>query len=386
MSHRLTYENCAMTQTNVSLSEWQEFFNDRVKRPGSLIEGYLRYVTRMQSSGVPPLFELRHISKILAIDEELLVRMVNRTDQFYRDFEILKRRGGIRCISVPAPTLLYVQRWIASEVLSTQEVHDAAHGFVKGRSVVSNANVHKDSKSILKMDIKDFFPSIQLKRVIKVFLSLGYPVGVSFFLASLCCNKKALPQGAATSPVLSNLIAGRLDKALTTYAHEHGLLYSRYADDLVFSGKKVEKVDITRISFLINRYDFKVNKDKTQLLLEGRKRIITGISVFDGKLNLPRKTRRDIQSQVYRLVKFGFSEFSSHSGGCDPLIYERVLGRIGFWLQVDPESSTAQKLQSMMLAEVQKNEIRYTSQFKALPSLDEFAGKDNLLKQVSGMK
>ncbi|MEP3846064.1 MAG: retron St85 family RNA-directed DNA polymerase [Paracoccaceae bacterium] len=373
-----------MTQTDASLSEWQEFFNDRVKRPGSLVSGYLSYVSRMQSLGVPPLFELRHISKILAIDEALLVGMINRTNQFYRDFEIPKRRGGFRSISVPSPTLLYVQRWIASEVLSKQEVHDAAHGFVKGRSVVSNANVHKDSRSILKMDITDFFPSVQLKRVIKVFLSLGYPVSVSFFLASLCCYKKVLPQGAATSPALSNLIAGRLDKSLATYAHGRGLHYSRYADDLVFSGEKIEKVDITRIGFLINRYDFKVNEKKTRILLENRKRIITGISVSDGKLGLPRKTRRDIQSQVHRLVKFGFSEFSDHSGGYDPLIYERVLGRLGFWLQVDPENSTAQKLQSVMQAEIQKNEIRYASQFKALPSLDEFAGGDSRSNNLGG--
>ena len=375
-----------MTQTDANLSEWQEFFDGRVKRRGPLIDGYLRYVIRMNSSGVPPLFELRHISKILAVDEDLLVGMINRTNQFYREFEIPKRRGGFRSISVPSPTLLYVQRWIANEVLSNQEIHDAAHGFVTGRSVVSNASMHKDSRNILKMDIRNFFPSIKFKRVVKVFLSLGYPVSISFFLASLCCNKNALPQGAATSPILSNLIAGRLDKSLATYAHKRGLHYSRYADDLVFSGEKVEKVDITRISFLINQYDFEVNEDKTQLLNENRKRIITGISISDGKLKLPRKTRRDIQSQAHRLVKFGFSEYSRHSGVYDPLIYERVLGRIGFWLQVDPENLTAHKLQSIMHAEVQKSELRYAGQFGALPSLDEFAEMNSRLGTMDGTK
>lgn len=362
-----------MENSEANVDEWQKFFDERIKRSGPLVDGYLRYVSRISASGVPPLFELRHISKILGIDEGLLVSMINRTDQFYREFEIAKKRGGVRNIGVPSPTLLYVQRWILSEILSKMETHDAAHGYIAGRSVVSNANVHRSSRMILKMDLKEFFPSIKFKRVVKIFLSFGYPVGVSFFLASFCCHKKKLPQGAATSPTLSNLIAKRLDTSLCTYSQQRGLIYSRYADDLVFSGDRVGKEDITQIIFLIVRNGFEVNEKKTQIIGENRKKIVTGVSISDGTLNLPRKTRREIQSHVYRLAKFGYMKFSEQSGVLDPMIYERVLGRIGFWLQIDPQNPTAHKLQSIMQQEISLNEHRFAGLFPSLPSVESFA-------------
>ncbi|MGO4909967.1 reverse transcriptase family protein [Pseudorhodobacter sp. W20_MBD10_FR17] len=281
-----------------------------------------------------------------------MVQAVQNSNSFYRDFSIPKRLGGTRQISVPSPFLLHAQRWINDEILSKLEVHTAAHGFIKGRSIVTNARVHLGKPELLKMDLSDFFPTIHLRRVIKVFLKAGYPVGVSFFLASLCCRGKRLPQGAATSPSLSNIIAKSMDIEVTKYAEEAGLTYTRYADDLVLSGENIGRPELDRITWLIQEAGFVVNKKKTRILRGSTQKIITGISISSGKLALPRNTVREIKLEAYHILKRGYFDHARATNNFDPILMERLLGRVGFWLQVDPLNATAQSIKSRLTSYV----------------------------------
>ena len=230
-------------------------------------------------------------------------------------------------------------------ILSNIPVHEAAHGFTQGRSVISNAQIHLGNESVLKLDLKDFFPSIQFRRGVKIFVNAGYPPIVSYCLASICFKNGYLPQGAATSPSLSNIVAKRLEVHLSKLAEENNLFYSRYADDIVFSGRSISVNLLDTVDDFVRRQGFALNHSKTQLITGNTKKIITGISISSGKLALPRKSIRDIKQQAHYLLKFGYFAHSKNIGKQDPILIERLLGRIGFWLQVDPENKTARRLQ-----------------------------------------
>lgn len=334
-----------MTEIDTSLAAWQAFFDNKTKGHETLVAGYLRYVAKLEERGLPPIFELRHLAKLVGVEEPLLVRVIENSGQFYREFAIPKRSGGERRIETPSPFLLHAQRWIGENILSKVELHEAVHGFAKGRSIVSNASVHLGQQAIMKLDLKDFFPSIHIRQVVKVFLWLGYPVSVSYFLASICCSQKRLPQGSAASPALSNIVARKLDKSLSTFAVERALAYTRYADDLTFSGENFGSTELSEVTWIIERSGFKINSGKTRLLKGRKQKIVTGVSISSGKLALPRKTVRSIKLEAYNLLKYGYFEHCKATNQRDPLLMERLLGRIGFWLQVDPTNKTALRLQ-----------------------------------------
>jgi RNA-directed DNA polymerase len=167
---------------------------------------------------------------------------------------------------------------------------------------------------------------------------------VSFFLSSLCFKEGHLPQGAATSPTLSNLVARRLDARLKGFAAKKSLRYTRYADDIIFSGTTIERDTINVSSEIIADEGFSVNHAKTQLLGLDSKKIVTGISITNGKLALPRKSIRMIKQEAHFLLKYGYFSHMDVTGKRDPILIERLLGRTAFWLQVDPGNTTARRL------------------------------------------
>lgn len=330
------------------IKRWRSFFDVSINQDSRLVDGYIDYIIKLNKISLPPIFELKHLSELVGIRETILVQVLQNSNTFYRDFTIPKRLGGRRKISVPSPLLLEAQRWINDEILSRITVHDAAHGFIKNRSIVTNANKHLRCVEALKMDLENFFPSIKFSQVMNVFLECGYPVNVSYFLSSICCRDKQLPQGAATSPSLSNIIAKQMDTRISQYSDETDLIYTRYADDLVLSGKKIERGTVEKISWIIEDTGFSVNKKKTRLLRENSQKIITGISISTNKLALPRKSVRSIKHETYHLIKHGYSIHAHKTKNYDPLLMERLLGKIAFWLQIDPSNPTAKSLQQKL--------------------------------------
>ena len=148
-------------------------------------------------------------------------------------------------ISAPNKTMQSIQATINSRILSpVTMIHPAAVGFRNGHSVVDNANPHLGKRYVLKMDIHDFFFSIRSPRVKKTFEKIGYPENVSKVLGTLCCLHRHLPQGAPTSPSLSNIVGHEMDRKLAALAAEYGLAYTHYADDLTFSGDVFPKEQI----------------------------------------------------------------------------------------------------------------------------------------------
>ena len=244
----------------------------------------------------------------------------------YARFTIPKRDGTARAIWAPKTRLKAAQRWILHNVVERLPVHGAAHGFLVGRSILSNAELHVDSKVILKMDVTEFFPTVTWRRVKGVFRRAGYRDGISTLLALLCTEAprevvvvegktyyvslgpRCLPQGAPTSPAITNALCLRLDRRLAGLANKLGWRYSRYADDLTFSLPAGHK-DKPRLGALlgcvrrvVQAEGFAVKDEKTRVHRTGGRQSVTGLVVNgDGPPRTPRKLRRELRAAVHNL-------------------------------------------------------------------------------------
>lgn len=239
--------------------------------------------------------------------------------QRYTAFKIPKRRGGERIIEAPRPDLrLLQQRFL--EVL--QEVYDSpscVHGFTKGRSIVTGASPHCGRRYVFNVDIRRFFPSINFGRVLGLFESdpLKIPRAGAVCLAQLCCHRNALPQGAPTSPIISNMICRRLDRQLTRIARVYYCTYTRYADDITISKRRgVFPQEIgyinddgvscvgKRIRDVLGSNGFEINTEKVRLQTNTDRQMVTGVTV-NAKPNIKRQSIRQIRAMIHAWEKYG---------------------------------------------------------------------------------
>ncbi len=320
--------------------QWKVFFRDRGVSE-DLIAEYLKYISPLVSRDVPVIFELDHLSNLVGFKSSELVKMLASSDHFYREFKIPKRRGGKRTIYAPYPSLHSIQRWIYKNILLKLNVHEAAHGFVPGCSIVTNAEKHLNQRALLKLDLKDFFPSIPINWIINFFASLGYAKNVSYYLAALCCYDGRLSQGASTSPYLSNLLLVSLDKRLTRLSKKYKLNYTRYADDLTFSGQYIPHELIGVIGDIVAGYGLTVNNSKTKLITKPGQRIVTGLSVSGSTLKIPRATKRELRKEIHFIRKYGYLSHVGKSRIRVPNYLDSLEGKLSFWLHVEPDNRFA---------------------------------------------
>jgi RNA-directed DNA polymerase len=246
----------------------------------------------------------------------------------YAKFNIAKKSGGLREIRSPATALKLIQKKLNQGLHCVYEPRNAVHGFVLSsslsapRSIVSNARLHVGAKFILNLDLKDFFPSINFGRVRGMFI--GKPYGLdpeaATVLAQICCFENGLPQGAPTSPTVSNMICAKLDADLQKLAQRYNCLYSRYADDLTFSTrassfpKSIARV-VTReagpetvvggeLEKVVNGNGFQINPLKTRLQTKIRRQEVTGLTVNQFP-NVKRRYVNQIRAMLHAWREFG---------------------------------------------------------------------------------
>lgn len=244
---------------------------------------------------------------------------------YYR-FTIPKRDGSPRAIWAPLPRLKKVQRWILHHVVERLLVHGAAHGFLAGRSILTNAAVHCDSQLMLQMDVKDFFPTVTLPRVKGVFRRAGYREQIATLLALLCTEApreivehegqkvyvslgpRCLPQGAPTSPALTNVLCLKMDRRLLALARKYGWRYTRYADDLTFSlpAGRPGPSHLGALMGLVKRVvadeGFRIHPDKTRVSRPGGRQTVTGLVVNGAATpRVPRSARRQLRAAIHNL-------------------------------------------------------------------------------------
>jgi retron-type reverse transcriptase len=306
------------------------------------------YLERFRETPFPVLFSLGHIGQIVGLRTEYLARIVNSSDRFYRSFEIPKRKGGTRVIQSPYPALKLLQRWILDNILSKIQLNSAATGFIQNKSLLENVLPHVGSNSYLKMDLKDFFPSISFKRVYPVFLRCGYSKKIAYYLASFCCVNGVLPQGAPTSPALSNIICKRLDARLFRLGERFGLRYTRYADDIAFSGCIIAPIFRTYVANIVAEELLEINVDKTRLVNGRGSKVLTGISINGQTPKLPRSTKRRYRSEAHNLLRLSIEEYMMKVFSSNQVAVEQTIGKFTFWSFIEPDNSYVLKTLSKL--------------------------------------
>ena len=310
---------------------------------------WLRHAMGVTTPVAPytPRFEKEAViwcAALLGVEVNRLEEILNNVSGHYQEFWMRKRSGGYRMISAPDKDLQAIQSTIYSRILSSVTiVHPAAVGFRCGRSVVDNAAPHLGKRYVLKMDIHDFFGSIRSPRVRQTFKKIGYPENVSKVLGALCCLDRHLPQGAPTSPALSNIVGYEMDRKLSALAAEYGLTYTRYADDLTFSGDVFPKEQIIpQVKRIIRDEKFEPNHKKTHFMNQSSRKIITGVSVASGvKLTIPKSKKREIRKNVYFILTKGLAEHQRRIGSHDPAYLKRLIGMLCYWRAIEPDNTYA---------------------------------------------
>lgn len=310
---------------------------------------WLRHAMGVTTPVAPytPRFEKEAViwcAALLGVEVNRLEEILNNVSGHYQEFWMRKRSGGYRMISAPDKDLQAIQSTIYSRILSSVTiVHPAAVGFRCGRSVVDNAAPHLGKRYVLKMDIHDFFGSIRSPRVRQTFKKIGYPENVSKVLGALCCLHRHLPQGAPTSPALSNIVGYEMDRKLAALAAEYGVTYTRYADDLTFSGDVFPKEQIIpQVKRIIRDEKFEPNHKKTHFMNQSSRKIITGVSVASGvKLTIPKSRKREIRKNVYFILTKGLAEHQRRIGSHDPAYLKRLIGMLCYWRAIEPDNTYA---------------------------------------------
>ena len=269
----------------------------------------------------------------------------------YRYRLVAKRLGGFRLIEAPKLRLKRVQRWILESILNRVPASGAAHGFVRGRSVRSFASQHTGQRVVLKLDLRNFFPSVTKARVNGLFRGFGYRDSVASILAGLCTTTAPreiwtqagviysmahLPQGAPSSPAVANLCAYRMDARLSGLAMAAGARYSRYADDLAFSGsaefeRSVERFAIHAASIVLSE-GFEVEHRKTRILRRGVRQRLAGVVVNDA-VGVARQERDQLKAILTNCQRQGPA---SQNREGHPDFRAHLAGRVGWVEMIHP--------------------------------------------------
>ena len=301
------------------------------------IEAAKAYATNLLNLGLPVIFDKEHFAKLQGRDVAEISKMSAVIEQYYTQISIPKKAGGYRELNIPNPNVRLIQKWILNRILYNIPVSEYAHGFCKGKSIKTNAELHINQECVINLDLKDFFPSITQNQVFRVFYYYGYTQQVSHLLSRICTYEGHLPQGAVTSPYLSNIVSLKLDKRISGLADKFNAKYSRYADDITISGNKKIKAMLPIIEKIIEEEGFEINSAKTRIQYKYRAQEVTGLTVNAGKVNVDRRYIKKLMQEIYYCKKFGPSGHLAHVG-IDKLNFkEHMYGKAYFVKMVNED-------------------------------------------------
>ncbi len=326
---------------------------------------------RLENYKLPIIENVRQLADLLDISlSQLRFLTFHRTANqvsHYKRFYIKKKTGGTRKISSPMPHLKKLQYWVLENILQIIPIHDAAHGFVENRSIKTNAELHLNAKVVINQDLKNFFPSITFERVRGLFRSFGYSGQLATIFALICTepdvdeveldgevyfvakSARYLPQGAPTSPVITNILCKRLDNRLMGMASKNQFVYSRYADDITLSTSNEESMKkIPQILWqskkIIEDESFELHPDKLHVMRDGSRKEVTGV-VVNEKINVGRRKLNQFRALLHNIEKDG-PEGKSWNGNTNVL--PSIKGYADFVNMINPQKG------EKLLSQVQK--------------------------------
>ena len=305
---------------------------------------------------LPDLYSVASVAELAEVSPSTLTywAYIHPRRDRYNHFEIKKRSGETRRIDAPVAPLKAIQRSLASALTTSYKPPAHVHGFTRDRSPLTNARIHVGQRWLFAIDLANFFPSITYKRVRGLFRSwpFMYPEPVARLLAELCCYRNALPQGAPTSPIISNYLCRSMDRQIAQLAIKHRCYYSRYADDLVFSTDRtsfptgIASFEEGRaepshaLASIVKSSGFRINKKKTRMQICFERQRVTGL-VVNEKANIPRSYLRGLRALIYIWERYGpqdaaqalqraHPDFNRPPGKAYPGLAQVVRGRIQY--------------------------------------------------------
>ncbi len=295
--------------------------------------------------------EFSSLENDLGFSEKFLYSVANRIHKHYHSVKIPKENGEYRRLNVPTESLKMIQRVINNKLLLWEEISPYATAYKPGGSTKLNACLHTGKQVLLKLDIKHFFDNIGynlLKE--KVFTEKRYSAQISGLLSILCLYRGALPQGAPTSPAVSNIIMRDFDNEIGLWCSKKGITYTRYCDDMTFSGDFVPGSVIKRVKSELKKLGFTLNKKKTVVAGKGQRQTVTGI-VVNEKLSISDSYKKKIRQEMYYCMKFGVESHlkTAHISQVPETYIPKLLGRINYVLSVEPDNTDMKKYRDWLM-------------------------------------
>lgn len=300
--------------------------------------------------------EVSTLAKDLGVRAETLYAVSNSLPGHYRQVALPKGDGTDRRLLVPDEVLKGIQRRIDRRLLAYMPVSPYAAAYRCGGGIGPNARPHVGQPMVLKLDIRGFFDSVLYSTVKeRVFPAQRFSEPVRILLTILCYYKDALPQGAPTSPAISNIILREFDETVGAWCRERGIAYTRYCDDMTFSGS-LDAGEVTAfVRGELRAMGFFLNDRKTRLLRAGQRQTVTGL-VVNERMGVSPQYRRRLRQELYYCKKFGVEEHLARTGCQETAAaYRRsLLGRVNFVLQFSPEDREMRSYRDWLLAQLRQ--------------------------------
>lgn len=297
--------------------------------------------------------ELSSLEKDLGVSAKTMYTLTNQIHHHYRKVQIPKGNGEFRELSVPDDFLKAVQRKIADNLLSREEISAYATAYRPGGSTQRNAKPHVGKSKVMKLDIRGFFDHC-IYPVVKerAFPAEKYSEPNRILLTLLCVYKDALPQGAPTSPAISNILLRDFDNVVGQWCNQRNIAYTRYCDDMTFSGQFDHRQVKALVKTELKKLGFFLNDKKNVVLSSGQRQSVTGITVNE-KPQTSADYRRKLRQELYYCQKFGIEDHIQKLGLDVPAhTYKaQLLGRVNYAMSVNPTDRELQRYKAWLMQE-----------------------------------
>lgn len=319
------------TENGASADKWDFSFEEGIGFPNGVQEAQIFY--SYHDKDFPFLFDINELADFLNYNPRYMLYTVGGINKHYQNKRIQKKKGGTRHLHVPDWALKYRQNVILRNIVLRLPVSKYAMAYVPGRNLIENAVPHVGKRYLLKMDISNFFGSIRFQQVYAAaFHKKHFPKQVGWILTAFCCYKGVLPQGAATSPAISNLVMRNFDDTIGGWCERHRIAYTRYSDDMTFSSDKPLYHVYQKVKSILEESGFQLNERKTRFVTNASWQSVTGLTVNE-KVTVSREYKRRVRQEVYYALKY--RELSETDKLC-------LIGKISYILQIEPNNTQFQ--------------------------------------------
>ena len=296
----------------------------------------------------PFIYDTYQLADFLGCRRRTVFLVTKDPESFYFPTEIPKRDGTARKLLIPDTLIMSMQRHILDGILKHLKPSRYATAYAPKTNIKQNAQPHIGKKYILKTDISDFFGSIRFEQVYSAaFNTRLFPKQIGVMLTELCCYNGYLPQGAPTSPALSNLVMKNFDNNIGYWCEKHGISYTRYCDDMTFSSDKPLYNVLQKLTQMLDEMGFELNAKKTKFVTSSSRQSVTGLTVNE-RLSISKDYKRKLRQEVYYALKFGLEDscvrgghpefFDEEHHFMEEPYYHSLLGRMRYVLYVEPDN------------------------------------------------